>query len=67
MKIEDFELEILKTEPGDIIVIKFPMEKYPLDEIYDSFESLKRAIPEGVELMMMPVDFTVEIQNDNLH
>lgn len=67
MKIEDFELEILNTKPGDIIVIKFPINKYPLDCIYDGFESLKRALPEGVELMMMPMDFTVEIQNDNLY
>lgn len=67
MKIEDFELEILKAKPGDTVVIKFPKEKYPYDWIYDSFKSLKSVLPEGVELMMVPMDFTVEVQNDNLH
>ena len=60
MKIEDFEFEILKTKPGDTIIIKFPIDKYDLNCIRDSFESLKNVLPDGVQLIMMPNDWTTE-------
>ena len=62
MKIEDFELEIIKAKPGDTIVIKFPMEKYDLDLIRQSFDSLESILPEGVELMMIPLDWNIEVK-----
>ena len=67
MKIEDFELEIVKAKPGDTIIVKFPIEKYDVNFIYHSFNSLKQVIPEGVELMMIPCDWSVEVEHDNLH
>jgi len=67
MKIEDFELEIVKAKPGDTIVIKFPIEKYDIDFIYRNFKSLQEIMPKGVELMMIPCDWSVEVKNDNLH
>ncbi len=67
MKIEDFELEIVKTKPGDTIVIKFPMEKYDVNFIYHSFNNLKKIVPEGVELMMIPCDWSMEVKSEDLH
>ena len=66
---EDFKLEIVKAKPGDTIIIKFPMEKYgaDLDYIYHSFNSLKAVVPDGVKLMMIPCDWSVEVEHDNLH
>ena len=62
MKIEDFELEIIKAKPGETVIIKFPIEKYCVDEIHNWFKNLKGVLPEGVELIMMPIDWTVEIE-----
>ena len=67
MKIEDFELEIIKAKPGDTIVVKFPIEKYDVDFCIQSFNNLKQVVPEGVELMMIPCDWSVEVEHDNLH
>ena len=68
MKIEDFELEILKASPGDTVVIKFPLEKYDLDCLRQSFDSLESILPVGVGLMMIPYDWDIGVEkNDNLY
>ena len=61
MTIEDFELEIVKAKPGDTIIIKFPIDKYEADFLLNSFHTLKEVVPEGVELVMMPSDWVVEV------
>ena len=68
MKIEDFELEIIKAKPGDTIVIKFPIEKYDLNFLRQSFDSLQSVLPEGVELMMIPLDWNIGVKsNDSIY
>ena len=68
MKIEDFELEIIKAKPGDTIVIKFPIEKYDLNFLRQSFDSLQSVLPEGVELMMIPLDWNIWVKsNDSIY
>lgn len=62
MTIEDFELEIIKAKPGETVVIKFPIDKYDLDFLWKSFNSLKSVLPEGVELMMIPMDWDIGVE-----
>lgn len=55
---EEYILSKLDIKPGNIVVIKYDMEKFDLSEIHDMFIQLKNiispipliCIPKGIEL-----------------
>lgn len=60
----DFEIEILKLKPNDTFIIKFPIEEYDLNSIHQIYENIKSLVPEGVEVIMMPKDWSIEVESN---